>query len=247
MQHQLAAWPMRALLLALLMQAPFSMHAPSATAGPQDDQAYLAHLADVKSGAALAAAKRDGTSPALVGLKLRELYTKTSFYKPYSDPSVATFRDAIKQRQAGQFAECATTAERATEQNYTNLGAHFLAGSCLTSANQPEKAKTFSLSFALLAASILHSVGKDGKTPDTSYRVINIGEQYAVMDAMRLKPIQKTLIADSKGGSNDCHTLAPGAPDGRTTICFNVETPLAALGRELGTTARPKGTSPPAQ
>jgi hypothetical protein len=199
-----------------------------------DDTAYLALVERFKSGAAYAAVlkKEPGRAPQAEGLALRMAYTKTSFYKPYSDPSVEPFRAAVNHHKAGRFAECLASAEQAITTNYTNLHAHLYAGSCAASAGIADKTERYARSFGLLYASIAQDPGRDGKTPDTAFRVISIGEQYAVMDFLRLRSVSKALVGAS-GPAVDCHRVQ-GAPDTpESQLCFDVTVPMSVLSKEL--------------
>jgi hypothetical protein len=217
----------------------------SALAGPADDAAYLAYLKDFKSGAALAAAQRTGVSPVTIGLRLRQLYTKTSFYKPYADPAQTANGEARQHLTAGRFAECLTAAQTAQELNYTSLDAHFFAGQCSARLGDPEQAKRYVTPYALLLGSIIKEPGRDGKSPDTSYRVINIPEQYVVLSHLAFKRGSKTLVPDKTGQMNDCHHQTAADSGGEAMMCFNVEAPLASLRRDRQPEPAPKTPKTP--
>jgi hypothetical protein len=219
------------LLLAILtMSAGIAGTAPAVRA---DDQAYLDYLAKFKSGTALAEVRAKGEDPTVLGRHLRFLYAKTSFYQPYLDPSQQHSNEAAEHRAAGRFESCLKAAEDALEINYTSLVAHFLAGRCSASLDDEARTKKLMLPYVLLLESIITDPGRDGLTPDTSYRVISISEQYVVLGHLGFKRQLKTLVADKSGQMNDCHHRTEDDPRQPRTICFNVDVPMSVLSKEL--------------
>lgn len=213
--------------------------AVTALAQPADaDRAYLDYLAEFKSGAALEKSKQRGGGAVEVGLRLRHLYSRTSFYKPYSDPSDSLAREAGAHRAAGRFAECVKSAEAALAITYTNLAAHFLATRCSASLGDAAATQRLMTPFVLQIGAILREPGRDGRSPDTSWRAISVSEQYVILGYLGLATTSKSLVADSKGEMNDCHTIRPDPAKADAshpkTLCFNVSLPMSKIGEEFG-------------
>jgi hypothetical protein len=100
-------------------------------------------------------------------------------------------------------------------------------------AKEDAKAQKYLIWTGLLLGSILSDDVRDGKTPDTALQVINIGEQYLVMQYLRLKPSGKALIPSASGKPADCHNLAEPSPQFGSRICFDVSIPMAKLSQTL--------------
>ena len=204
----------------------------SAVAAPADDEAYTAYLGLVKSGAAFEEARASKVAPYTIGLKLRTLYTRTSFYKPYSDPGADKIKEASGHRQEKRFAECLAAAQAAIEVNFTNLQAHYLASRCSLEAGQPEQSKSYVRNYLMLLASIIYEPGRDGRTPETAYKVISVGEEYFAMSYLKLQPGGQSLVNGPGGISADCHIIKEPPPNAPDRVCFDVTVPMGQISKE---------------
>lgn len=213
--------------------------APPAPAAPQADADYAAYLAKFKSGTAVEEAKARG-EPHLAGLELRTLYSRTSRYAPYSDPSMAALGEAMAFRDKGAFRDCADKAKAALDLNYTNIAAHRLAGGCAASAGgQQDEVAPFAAAYVHLLMSIIREPGRNGLTPDTAYRVISVPEEYAVLGYLGLRKGTQSLITTETGRSVDLIEVDSDNPQAPKTIYFDVTKVMGALEKSMSPAAPP--------
>ena len=70
--------------------------------------------------------------------------------------------------------------------------------------------------------------GRDGRSANTSYRVISIADEYDLLDHFGVTRTSQSLVYDAAGEPVDCLKLAAPDKEGRFNLCFNVAKPLAA-------------------
>ena len=207
--------------------------AGSARAGKSaDDTAYVEYLDKFRSGVILTELEKAGRSKAEAGTRLRELFARTSHYRPYADPSEPIAKNASKLRRDGKCAEAIIEAEKALDMNYTSLLAHYVAGNCAVSIGHPRK-EEWIRSFALFLGAIIKPPERDGKSPKSAFKVLSVNEEYVLMGVLGVKHGNQSLLAEG-GISADCFDVRDPKPNEGKQVCFDVSLPMGQLNRELG-------------
>lgn len=219
------ARPCTGIILAVLLGGS----SPVAAAGSEADRSYCQFLRDFKSGLALRVAKSNNVAIEIVGARLRKLYTESNFYRPYTDPTRARVEEARRLLKSGRFKECFHAARSAANENITNLGALKLAGACGAAHGAPQELRRYAEYYHLQIASVLREAGRDGRSANTSYRVISIADEYDLLDHFGVTRTSQSLVYDAAGEPVDCLKLAAPDKEGRFNLCFNVAKPLAKL------------------
>jgi hypothetical protein len=161
---------------------------------------------------------------------LRNAYAEDAAYDPYGSKLgvlLQDMTDALKEQ------DCTTAMARAQsilELNFVHIDAHFVSGICQRRAGN-EAVGRHSIAFARgLLSSIVKS--GNGKRPETAYHVVTIAEEYNVLRGLRIEKQTQSLI-NANGHSYDLHEGKSPDSDAKVAIYFNIDRPVAVLGREL--------------
>jgi Domain of unknown function (DUF4919) len=214
------ASPFRPTIVSLLCLVAFTTPSRSATEpAPEQQASYSDLVARARSG------------PADVDyLALRNAYAEDPSYNPYGGKVSSFVVDMNKAFRDGDCAAALVQAQNVIELAFVNIEAHFVAGVCHQRAGDLEAARREITMARGLYASILKS--GDGKSPETAYHVVTVAEEYSVLRGLGLtKEIQ--ALQNKDGHAYD--VLGAKSADGSTsvTLYFNIDRPMAALGRTL--------------
>ena len=204
---------MRKILVVFGLLAVAALH--PAVAAPASEYATL--LASLKAG-----------NTDIDYTRLRLSYMDSPEYKAAKDtsgPEKAMF-EALNKKD---YPAVLKDAEAVLESNYVNIDAHYVALVANREMGATDKAEFHRTVFRGLINSIRNS--GDGKSPETAWVVINVHEEYVllqVMGFMRLS-IQQSLI--HKNGHSYDEMKAKNAEDGtEQTFYFNVDIPFKHYG-----------------
>lgn len=122
---------------------------------------------------------------------LRFAYMESPQYRPYEPEIVA--REASVAVEKGNLRKALTLANRILEMDITNGGAHVVAAICHREFDHPTKADFHRFLWMGLYDLICHS--GDGRSPETAVTVINIEEEYFILDTSELKFVKQRLVS----------------------------------------------------
>lgn len=158
--------------------------------------------------------------------QLRLAFAASSHYQPYAlddaeNKAIAAAMDR------GDLAGALRLVDQLLDKNYVNIQAHLLAASLCRRMGDQDRVQFHYRFLGGLIGSILKS-GK-GDSYDSAYRVIDVREEYAVLDVLKLKDGRQSLR------SHEEHEFDVFIFNGKTnqarTIYFNVDIPRQALRR----------------
>lgn len=160
---------------------------------------------------------------------LRLSYTKTQDYKPYgADDSAKDAAFAALNKK--NFAEAASQAELAMENNFVDLNAHMM---CRIAYREMGNSKKYNFHNAVLKGLVdsLYASG-DGTTPEKAIVVISVPEEYFLLNANGLKSIRNTLFTQNSHNYDkmDVENKTTGE---KTVIYFNIDIPYNWLNKNL--------------
>ncbi len=121
-------------------------------------------------------------------LAMRLSYTRTPQYNPYASQENKAMQDAYK---AGKYQESFDSAQKILKTNFVDMDAHMVASLSATKLENEEKAKFHRKIVNGLASSIT-TVG-DGRSIESAYIVINVREEYILLQFMGLERVNQEL------------------------------------------------------
>jgi hypothetical protein len=151
--------------------------------------------------------------------RMRWLFTKTPDFAP-KGREIQHGRFAMRMARAGGCAEALPIALRILETYYVSVQAHFVASICYEQNGSVGKSVFHKQTYFRLVRSITNE--RDGRTPATAYRVINIPEVFAVASVLRLQRDQARFLF----GSDNTRLFVIPDKNGRT-IYFDVTLPYS--------------------
>lgn len=154
---------------------------------------------------------------------LRLTHAKSSAYDPYGDDDgLMKLRDLINAKEFEVATEVAKTQYRRL---FHDPLFHYYAFIVWTEVEDEEMADIHSFYYTKLIKSVMSS--GDGKSPKTAYHVINISEEYRVLEYLEMEIVEQNLVEDS-GHSFDKITAKDA--DGKTKeFYFNIDLPFSKL------------------
>jgi hypothetical protein len=154
---------------------------------------------------------------------LRLTHAKSSAYDPYGDDDgLMKLRDLIKAKEFEVATEVAKTQYRRL---FHDPLFHYYAFIVWAEIEDEEMADIHSFYYTKLIKSVMSS--GDGKSAKTAYHVINISEEYRVLEYLELEILEQNLLEVS-GHSFDKITAKDA--DGKTKdIYFNIDLPFSKL------------------
>lgn len=158
----------------------------------------------------------------------RLLYTETPDYNPYE--AVETLNAMFMAIDEGQYEKALKDAQAMLERNYVDIDTHVVCKIAYQRLNNAEKYDFHRFVVSGLIGSILNS--GDGKTPETAFQVINVREEYAVLNALGYRMEEQSPI-ESKG-HNYARVIAVHKKTGETAVVyFNVDIPIKWSGKKV--------------
>lgn len=153
--------------------------------------------------------------------QLRMAYTQTSFYSPLGFGSKQ--KELIGELRKADEGDSAAKNEVAkiSEQHFANFMLHSIMGGYLVSKKLDPKLHTWA--YAAIIKSILASGG--GKTPESAFHVIEVGEEYLIARTVfRAKVTSQTLVSQN-GHTYD--KLSLERDGGKIDVYFNIDVAMA--------------------
>lgn len=161
--------------------------------------------------------------------ELRFAFTETSKYSPYGGDREKrkTMVGALNDKQ---YDKALAAANAILDSNYLDMMANFAAYVSNRELSNSERATYHRFVFDGLLNSIKNS--GDGKTPETAFVVISTDEEYVLFNFLGLR-VQSQSLEKVNGHSFDKMTALDPKTDKTTVYYFNVDKPLAWLGKSL--------------
>jgi hypothetical protein len=167
---------------------------------------------------ALAAQAREGKAD-IDYAALRSAYADSKSYDGYNT-DIMSLRGPLQKAYAE--GDCATVIKQGDailEKNYVYIDAHMVLDVCHRRLGQVERADHHRRA----ARGLIQAIAKtgDGKTPETAFVVISVGEEYTILMVRGLKKLRQALI-NKDGRSYDLLT-AQNATGATEEIYFNID------------------------
>ncbi|MEA1874050.1 MAG: DUF4919 domain-containing protein [Bacteroidota bacterium] len=155
--------------------------------------------------------------------ELRLTHAKSSAYDPYGDDEgLMKLRDLINAKEFEVATEVAKTQYRRL---FHDPLFHYYAFIIWTEVEDEGMADIHSFYYTKLIKSVISS--GDGKSAKTAYHVINISEEYRVLEYLEMEIVEQNLLEVS-GHSFD--EISAKDTDGKTKeIYFNIDLPFSKL------------------
>ena len=184
---------------------------------PQTDTAHdkLSYEAMVEK------AKADAKSADFRALRLAYVDSKTRKNAKDLDPQKKEMKVAIQNRD---FAKAISKADEILKSKFVDMDAHYAKYVAYREQGQPDQAEIEKTILQGLLQSITSS--GDGKTPETAWQVIEVHEEYVVLQFSGLTPTGQALV-EKNGHSYDKMTAVNSKTNEEVTLYFNVDIPFA--------------------
>lgn len=155
--------------------------------------------------------------------KLRFAHAASSNYKPYADNEGLTkLRDLIKDEEYEVASEVLQTYYRTL---FHDALFHYYAFVIWKNLEDEDMAKIHSYYYSKLIESIIQN--KEGTSKKDAFIVINISEEYRVMEYLEMKMVEQNLIED---GLHSFDKIKAQDEDGKTKhLYFNIDLPFSSL------------------
>jgi hypothetical protein len=153
--------------------------------------AYAEDSPDTRYQTLLAAAKQ-GLGP-VDWQALRFAYAGTADFDPFGAQTVTTRQKMFEAFQAGKFSDAIEEAKHLIDRAYVDVDAHVICDLAYQKLGDPAQAKPHHEA----ALGLLNSIRTgNGRTPETSYTVISVNEEYAMLHVLGLLRTEQNLIRD---------------------------------------------------
>lgn len=162
-------------------------------------------------------------------LKLRMAHTKTDGYDPYSTEASVMFNKANALLAKGKYGKGLSIIEDILDNNYVNLKAHHWASLIYYELQDSVKGQYHKNIYNGLFESII--LNGDGRGTKTAYIVIDINEEFDILEAYNLENASQNLI-ESDGHSFDMLEVNEKDKKEVINIYFNIDLPIAYLERK---------------
>lgn len=147
--------------------------------------------------------------------ELREAYAREKDYTGYFGIDTKAATEALK---AGENDKVLRLVDEALSESFVDIDAHFLAAAAHRAAGRTEQADAErAIGGALLDA--IFATG-DGKSAQTAFRVLSVGEEYIVLSVLELRLKQQHLRTD--GGVFDVMNVTDPATGKAFEIWFDI-------------------------
>ena len=161
--------------------------------------------------------------------KLRQAFTETSKYQPYSldrDEKAGVEKALSKGDVPGAIAAMNVVLEKKPLNFEHHAFAAFLH---MKAGDKDLEAKHKAMTVAIMKSML---EGHDGKTFATSIPVIDVGEEYMILRSMKAKTKGQSLRTH-EGHFFDVHAIADPETGKDREVFFNIDTPHNALSKML--------------
>ncbi|MCG8481134.1 MAG: DUF4919 domain-containing protein [Spirochaetales bacterium] len=161
-------------------------------------------------------------------LELRNSYTGTAYYNPYggNDP-----RETLSEaRSEGGWEAVAERIEELLVAELPSLDLHLYGSIAYRELDDESVSRWHREVYLGLVRSIIN--GRDGTSPETSYHVITVREQYAVLRALGYRSMRRGRVQES-GSEYDVHTIESDDDDAPERVYFNIDRPMAWLDKNF--------------
>jgi len=163
-------------------------------------------------------------------LNLRLNYSKSPEYNPYDSELYEIIKECDKLIDAGKFNEAIEKAKIGLKKDKYNIQLLVCMASVYRAIGDVENADRYRRLWSGLGSSIL--AGGDGKSAKSAFTVISVDEEYAVLQALKLRPVgQKHIIID--GVNFDVHKVKKEGADTEFDLYFNIDVPFKWLAASL--------------
>ena len=163
-------------------------------------------------------------------LALRNAYAESPDYDPYGSKLTGLQNEMFEAYGRGDCAAVLAKSENIQAVNFVHVDAHLLASLCHEKLGNEEAMRREHAIARGLIGSILKS--GDGKSEESAFVVVQIAEEYNVLRVLGLRPSTQALI-HAKNHSYDRFEAKSRDTGQPTVVFFNIDRPLAMLGREL--------------
>jgi hypothetical protein len=150
---------------------------------------------------------------------LRLAYADSKSYDAYNSDLVSLRGPLQKAFAEGDCAGVIKQGEAILEKNYVYIDAHMVLATCHRRLGQADQAAHHSATARGLIQAI--AATGDGKTPETAFVVISVGEEYIILATRGLKKVQQALISKD-GHSYDLMTVQ-NQSSGTEQVYFNID------------------------
>lgn len=162
--------------------------------------------------------------------KLRFAYTETEDYNPYgADRSKR--RSMFMALNEKRFVRALEHAEAILSKNFVDLHAHYAAHAAHAGLGRAERAAFHRFVFDGLLKSITDS--GDGKSIATAFVVISTDEEYALFNALGLRPVKQTLLEEKGHFYDQMTVIDPKQKDSAVNYYFQIDKPYNWLGQSI--------------
>ncbi|HEX2984500.1 MAG TPA: DUF4919 domain-containing protein, partial [Ignavibacteriales bacterium] len=159
-------------------------------------------------------------------LELRMAHTKTDSYDPYSTEASIMFNKANALLAKGKYEKGLAIIEDILDNNYVNLKAHLWASLIYYELQDSVKGQYHKNIYDGLFESII--LNGDGRGTKTAYIVIDINEEFDILEAYNLENASQNSI-ESDGHSFDRIEVNEKDKKEVINIYFNIDLPIAYL------------------
>ncbi len=206
---------MRLMLVVLGLLAAAAL--PPAAAAQDQPSEYASLLASLKAG------KTD-----IDYARLRLSYMDSPEYKAAKDTSKSE-KAMFEELEKKDYPAALKDAEAVLASEYVNLDAHYVAMVANGEMGAADKAGFHNIVFRGLIKSILNS--GDGKSPEKAWVVINVHEEYVVLNVLGFQrfPVQQSLM-QKDGHAYDVMKAKKFEDGTEQTFYFNVDIPFKHYG-----------------
>jgi len=163
-------------------------------------------------------------------LALRNAFAESPNYDPYGSNLRGLQNDMLDAYRRADCAAVVAKADSILAVNFVHVDAHLLASLCHGKLGNEQAMRRERQAARGLIDSILRS--GDGKSEESAFVVIQISEEYSILRLLELRPSSQALI-HAQGHSYDRFEAKSSDAGQQVVVFFNIDRPLAALGREL--------------
>lgn len=157
---------------------------------------------------------------------LRMAYTKTDSYEPYNSKDDESIKNCEKLLDGKKYKESLEPLDSILNRNYVNIKAHMYLGYIYKKMNKEDKSYYHYRVYEGLTNSFLET--GNGKDVNNAYIVINVKEEYLLLDRLGLK-MQSQRLVEEGGHAYDVLTVKEGNKSKPFDVYFNIDLPLKTL------------------
>ncbi len=205
-------WPLCAALLAGCATMETEPEEPEITEAAIDAQNRYIELVE----------KAQGDYASVDYAEMRELYTRTGFYRPYGGREARLVDRMHEALERGDENEALDLAGRILQHNYVSLEAHYVAWRAYEAMDDSRRAERHHHVLRALFDAIAES--GDGDARSSAFHVISPREMQAFLALYNLDPLGSEVHADELG-SHDRVTVYDPEEDEEFELWFDISIP----------------------